>query len=166
MFITIPSVYPFMAAEEEIKDLVYIIERQAPDFYDVDIARRLVSPEEMAERIAEEMRTSEPLSYEEMRVLDEGGFSHAQDPAQLSAYKDWLCYERMDGTYVQCPLSCNPTVRALSQTGAAAYINTRYEDELNRFESGMGSLVDAIKQLGFLANAGDEPVLSLEMEFY
>ena len=166
MFITILPVYLFMGAEEENNGLVYIIERSGPGFYHLDVARRLVSAEEMAEREAEEMRTSEPLSHEEMRFLDESGLVHSQDPTHPSAWKDWLCYERLDGAYVQCPLSCNPTVRALSQTGAVAYINTRYEDELNRFESGMGSLVDAIKQLGFLANAGDEPVLSLEMEFH
>jgi len=160
------SFFSPMAAEEEDKSLVYIIERGGPGFYYLDVARRLVSAEEMAERIAEEMRTPEPLSHEEMRFLDESGLVHSQDPAQPSAWKDWLCYERMDGTFVQYPPSCNPTVKELGQSGAAAYINTRYEDELNRFESGMGSLVDALKQLGFLANAGDEPVLSLEMEFY
>lgn len=153
-------------ASAEVKDLIYIIERRTPDFYDVDIARRLVSAEEMAERVAKEMRTAEPLSREEMRFWDESGLAHSQDPTQPSAWKDWVIYERMDGTMVQCPPSCYTMVTERSQTGAEAYINTRYEDELNRFESSMGSLVRALRTMGFLADAGDEPVLSLEMEFY
>lgn len=162
-----------MASEEKIKDLVYIIERRTPDFYDVDIARRLVSAEEMAARMAEELRTTEPLSHEEMRFLDERGMVHSQDPTQPSAWKAWLCYERMDGTFVQYPLSSHPTVTAMGRSVAILRVQGLLEEKLEQFEHSMGSIVNAFKAFGVMEkdddmenNDEDEPVFSLEMEFY
>ncbi|MBI1968584.1 hypothetical protein HYS49_01610 [Candidatus Woesearchaeota archaeon] len=156
-----------MASEEEIKDLVYLIERCTPDFYDVDVAKRLVSAEEMAERIAEEMRTAQPLTPEELRMLEEGGFSHAQDYTQPSAWNAWLSYERLDGTYVNLPLSSHPTVEAMGRSVALLRVQGLLEEKLEQFEQSVGSIVNACKALGVLeSDDEDEPVLSLELEFY
>ena len=144
-----------MALESTTPELVYVIERQEIDFYDIDIAKRLISAEEMAERVAEEMRTAKPLTLEEMRLLEEGGCRHAQDPTRPSAWNGWLLYERLDGRPVKCPPTVHPQVTELSKSAAIEYVLSRYESELERHERSLASLTRALKSLGV---AEDEDV--------
>lgn len=109
------------------KTLVWLIEQDDPDFYRVDVASYLYSGDKYIQNlISSDSNEVDPLSEEEIKSLEQGGFDLNQVPR-----KGWLIYKGMGGSSVFVP----PGIRLIIQNMAMDKAKYYLESKIQEFES-------------------------------
>lgn len=108
-----------------------MIEQDDPDFYRVDVASYLISGEKYGALTLPTQETV-PLSEEETKSLEQGGFDLNQVPR-----KGWLIYKGMDNSSVFVPPGIRLIIQNMAMDTAKDYLESKIQEFKDELDGGV-----------------------------